>query len=687
MRQSLEARRYAYSSSSFSTDSELSLKQEKGVVHGNPSAGASYQTFLDDRTPPSMAIPAQEILMNLGVCASGSFIPNRFLCDWVDKTRHLQAPIRQRVSQQWIEETVNACFREKARLSQTDESEDGFSSENFETSDVNEYGSNNTNKKRDSVADDACSQRFSADEDVSSNGWKEKGVTSNNGAEVQTARQLKSVPDRHSKLLHSNQQDNWREQRWRQFASHRSRSLTTVLLEATTQDWSATTKRITSPKPSTVAIPVVDFKLRRGPTGSTTVNYVEGEGTNQLIGNDAVRLDVSSNKERLGVSEHLFVAKEYTETNEHGNLMIPIKEETALSSSMALPSIVVRGSSPLLVHEESIEVNNILTNPEASVGDSAFQIMLQPVSSLSRNSSLSSSNCSAVSCSPMTIIEVGCSVTRNDIANMDMLGSWNETTAKHTPVIVLGDTCCDNYECESGSSSVSATYYDARQWPSCSDILTRHNSANEESCNPVLNELPRCMSVPPYLPSFNVVNFGVEALLSDSQQNLCVDVDGHLYCFQSSGGTYDGSHSLSTCTDYQASVGVPSTWSVIASDGEEPNARDFATQTPVGWDLAGVSSYVSKYVMPYLCGKCQYYIMRTCPINVLSSIQWDSDDLPRSSLCNTNSVGNIDDIPTIMNPSQNGVAGSNSGTIYAPERASLTNQRRVGQLGKSALWN
>ena len=670
-------RGHVSSSSSFSTDSELS--HGKAAVHsGNPGGGASYQTFLDERTSVPMPLPAEEILMNLGICASGSFIPKRFLCDWVNKTRHLQAQNRQRASQQWIEDRVNACLHHMAQQSQTDDSEDGFSSENFESrSDINEDGSNNRNNRRDSVADNACSQSFS--EGVSLHNGKGKGVPSDNGREAQRASPLKSVLDRHSKLLLGNQHDKLREQRSRQFTSQRSRSLTAVPLAATTPNLLATTKRKTSPKATTAAIPEVDYKLR---SQSTTDDYVEEEVTKQLSAGDAT-LGVSPNVPRFGVSEHLFVAKVYTETNEHEDLMIPVIDgPLPPPSSTELPSIVVRDSSPLLMHTDSLEVNNIMANPETKVGDSAFQPMLHPMLSLSRNSSLSSSNCSAFSPSPVTVIEVGCSVARNDIANMDMLGNYNET--KQTPVIVVGDTCCDIYECSSGSSSVSATFYDARQWPSSADV--RRNSTNEESFNPAINELPRCTSVPAYLPSFNIDEFGVESLFSDSQQNMCFDVDGQFYCSQS---TDDGSELLSICADYQESVCVPSAWSVLGSDGDEPSVCNFASQTPVSWDLAGVSSYVSKYIMPYLCGKCQYYIMRTCPSDVLSPIQRDSDDLSPSSLCNGN----------ITNPSQNGItnnqvredrahglfAASNGGTIYAPERAHLSNQRRIGHLERSAF--
>ena len=703
VRKSLGGWRNISSSCSISTDSELS--HVHGSVHGGiPSGGASYQTFLDDRKPVPKPPSSEEILMNLGMCASCGFIPKRFLCDWVDKTQHLQAQSRQRVSQQWLD-TLNACLHQKAQRSETNDSEDGLSIENFESSDINEYCSNSTNNKRYSLADDACNQSVSADAGVTSISGREKGVHSDNGADAQKTSQLKFEPDIrvHSKLLLGHQQDKLREQRCRQFASHRSRSLTAVLLEATTPDWSATMTRKTSPKPSTAAIPVVDSTLRCGPTGSRTVDYVEGEVTNQLIGGDAVHLDVSPHKDRLGVCEHLIVAREYTETNEHIDLMIPIKEETPLSLSMELPSIVIRDSSPLFLHEDSIEVNNILTSPEASMGDCAFQLMLQPTMSLSRTSSLSSSNCSAVSCSPVTVIEVGCSATRNDIANMDMLRNGNETTTMQTPAIVLVDACFDNYECSSGSSPVSATFHDARQWPSSSDIHTSYDATNEEACNPAINELPRCTSVPAYLPSFNVEDFGVEAPLSDSQQNLCVDEDSLFYCFKSIVETDDGSESLSMCAYYQESVSVPSTWSVLASDGDEPTARDFGTQTPASWELAGVSSHVSKYIMPYICGKCQYYITRTCPSDVLSPIERDSDEVSSSSLHTTFIVGNVADIQIITNPSQNGVAknqatedrahgsihglftASNSDANYAPGRAPLSNQRRVGQLGKSAF--
>ena len=699
-RQSLGGWRNVSSSSSFSTDSELSQKYRRDdAVHGKPSRGASYRTFLDDRTSLPMPLSAEEILTNLGFCASGSFIPERFLCDLVEKTRHIQTQNRQRVSQQWLDETVIACLHQKAQQSQPDDSEDGFSSENFESTDINEDGSNHTKSKRNSVADDACSQSFSTGEGVYSNRGKERGVPSDNGAEAQKAGQLKSVLDRHSKLLLGHQQDKPREQRCRQFASHRSRSLTAVLLQATTPDWSATTKRKTSPKASTAAIPVVDSSLRGGPTGSTTVDYVEGVAMNQLSAGDLVRLDVSPNIDCLGVSEHHFVAKEYTETNEQDTLMMPIKEETPLSLSTELPSIVIRGSSPLFLHEESLEVDNILTNPEASIGDSALQLIIQP--SLSRNSSLSSSGCSAASCSPVTIIEVGCPLTRNDIANTDMLGNGNETTTKQTPVIVIGDNYeCDNYECESGSSLVSETFYDARQWPSSSDIQSRHAATNEETCNLAINELPRCTSVPAYLPSFNVEDFAFDALFSDSQQNLCVDEDGRFNCSQSTADTDDESESVSVCAEYQESVGVPSTWSVFGSDADEPTACDFATQTPASWVLSGVSSHVSKYIMPYMCGKCQYYILRKCPSQALSPIQWDSDGLSPLSLCKRFSDWNI---ANISNQSQNGVSksqatdnsapasthglflASDSGAIYAPDGEYLSNQRRVGQHGKSAF--
>ena len=637
------SRRHVSSSSSFSTDSELS--HGKGSMGGNPrsahgggypSGGASYQTFLDERASVPMPVPADEILMNLGL--SDSFIPKRFLYDWVEKNRRLQAENRQRASQQWIEERVNACLHQMAQQS----SEDGFSSENFESSDTNEDGSNNA--KRYSVADDACGQGFSAGESVSLHSRMANDIE----RDAQKASQLKSVLDRRSKLLLGNQQDKLREQRLRQFASHRSLS-SSVLLEVTTPDWSATTRYKTSAKVSIAAIPEVDSKLLR---------------------------PVSPNKDHFGVSEHRFVAKVYTETNEHEDSMIPIKDET----QPELPSIVVRNSSLMFLHVDSLEVNDILANRETNLGDSAFQPMLHPMLSLSRNSSLSSSNCSAVGPSPVTVIEVGCSIARNDIANMSMLGSSNEK-------IFTGDTSCD-IECSSGCSSVSATYYDARQWPSSVDV--RQNSANEESHSPAVIEVPRCTSVPAYLPSFKVDEFSAESLFRDSHQNLYFDdEDGLFYCSQS---TDDGSQSLSVCADYQESVGVPSNWSVLGSDGdEEPTARDFTTQTPASWHLACVSTYVSKYITPLLCGKCQYYIMRTCPSHVLSPIQWDSDDLMSpSSLCRTFGVGNIADVPI---PSQNGVTenqvtedradslftASNGGAIHAPERAPLNNQRRVGR--------
>ena len=95
--------------------------------------------------------------------------------------------------------------------------------------------------------------------------------------------------------------------------------------------------------------------------------------------------------------------------------------------------------------------------------------------------------------------------------------------------------------------------------------------------------------------------------------------------------------------------------------------------------------------------------MRMCPNDVLSPIERDSDDLSPSPLCKTFSVENVADIQIITNPSQHGVAknqatedrahgsihglftASNSDANYAPGRAPLSNQRRVGQLGKSAF--
>ena len=209
VRKSLGGWRNISSSSSISTDSEMSHVQ--GSVHcGNPSGGASYQTFLDDRKPVPTPPSSDEILMNLWMCESGGFIPKRFPCDWVDKTRHLQVQNSQRVSQQRLDETSNACLLQKAQQSETKDSEDGFSSDNFASSDINEYCSNNTNNKRYSLADDACSQRVSADAGVTSISGREKAVQSDNGAEAQKASQLKFAPDRHSKLLHGHQQDKLR---------------------------------------------------------------------------------------------------------------------------------------------------------------------------------------------------------------------------------------------------------------------------------------------------------------------------------------------------------------------------------------------------------------------------------------------------------------------------------------------
>ena len=124
----------------------------------------------------------------------------------------------------------------------------------------------------------------------------------------------------------------------------------------------------------------------------------------------------------------------------------------------------------------------------------------------------------------------------------------------------------------------------------------------------------RCTSVPVYLPSFAEHGFGCSSSLRNSQQNL--GKDSQFSYGESRANTQDESLSpllFSRQRSGYDSMGLPDNWSLSDVTGDGPSVMNAVTQTSQYWDITGVVSHVSTYIVPHLCGKCQFYIMKGDP--------------------------------------------------------------------------
>ena len=681
---------------------------------------------LDARMSIPMPLPAEDVLTNLGFCQSGSFIPQRFLKDWVNKTRRIQANKKDQQCQQWIHDAVAFHLHQMAQGCQLggdleDRSGGGCDSSNFGDSEF---------------SDSRSKQKSEEGERRSSSGVE---------PEAERTQQLRSVLERHSQLLSTTQKEKLQRRRWKQFASQRSRSLATIPQEQTDSpngtrcfgsgeqeqkehseqeqnlhNWPmrysaekeqkehSETKRHHVQKKNREHNKSNEGKEpskkseqseqkeqeqkeehREEEDGKVGQNLWEQMGAAELKGDhqnqsgSVEKLDPESELEKgkvelwissgfnvlatipseeeppcqaLGqgssrtVGQVLHSAIDQLSTQVLAQLSTsavdqmssptqdllptPIPDQASspvpghVSDSVLdetpcpgpspyvfadLPSIVVSGSC--LSHSDSLEVDEIFNPPTKMDDFSGFQLIVDPFLSVSRNSSPSLGSHSPNSISPVTVIEVDHLDSRGDV--------WTDCSDRDrasslTTLIIPGDPNYhdDGSDGTSKCSSLSAMYYDAKQWLSSSDTI---GDSSVEAMSPE-NDVSefRCTSVPAYLPSFAEDEFGCSSPSRNSQQNL-----GNYSLFsygESRGDVLDESLSPLMFSRHRSgydSMGLPDNWSSSDVTTDSPTVTNAAMQTSQYWDVTGVVSYVSTHIMPHLCGKCQLYIMKGDPFRAV----------------------------------------------------------------------
>ena len=598
---------FSTSTGSLSTDCDMSHMHTAVSDQGRPDR----RDLRDDRLSIPMPLPAEDILMNLGFCQSDHFIPKRFLHDWVDKTRHIQDQHREHVSQQWINDAVDFRLRQMTQEHLPGRSENGFSgdSSNFGGGEFSEDSL--LQHKQSSVADDMYGETVS-----SGNGWQ-----------LQKAHELRAVPERNPTLLLGSEHEKLRKKRWERFASQRSRSLATILQEPMDTGAPVKCQDTGGEQGEEMGKGTADDSLgvQGWPEEGDLIIDDLGEGWNQQSSGDVPVEKTETEEGCVAPTEHHWVMKEHQDVKTYKGLTTIISEEEPprLShcslSSTGLPFIVVSSSSSSsLHHSDSLEVDNILNNPQflapTKVDDSGFQSIAESLLSVSRNSNLSSTSHSPMTISPVTVIEVDCLDIQEEIRDMDLLVDDAESSVQQTTLVIPDDTCYHDDSSE-GASACSTTYYDTEQWLSSSELQYDIESNSKHSKDE--SSMCRCTSVPAYLPSFEEDEFKYNFPFRDSQQNLCIDVNGLF-----------GESSEEAEHGY-GSEGVPDNWSTSDLASDEPTVSDSVTQTPPYWDTAEIALYLSLHVMPYLCGKCQFYIMKVHPSKTSSESldTWHNNEL------------------------------------------------------------
>ena len=722
---------FSTSTGSFSIDHKMPPKGKNGHTPTSDQCRPETMDVLDARVSIPVPLPAEDILTNLGFCQSGSFIPRRFLKDWVNKTRRIQANQKDQLCKQWIHDAVAFHLHQMAQECQLGDSEDGFG------------GGGDSSNFGDSEFSDSRSKQKSEE-------WERRLMSSSSSGmeqEAERTQQLRSVLERHSQLLSKTQKEKLQRRRWKQFASQRSRSLATIQQEPTDspngtmcfgsveqehgeqeqnlynrpmrcsaekeQKEHGEKKRHHVQKKNKVQNKSNEEKepnrksqhseqkeqeekkehseeeeWRVGQNLWEQMGAAELKGDHQNQPCSLEKLDPESelekekfepwistgfnvlatipNEEELPcqamcrgssrtLGQVLHSAIDQLETPVLAQLSTsavdqmsspildllptPIPDQASspvpgqVSNSVLdetpcpgpspsvfidLPSIVVSGSS--LLHSDSLEVAEIFNPPTKMDDFSGFQLIVEPLLSVSRNSSPSLGSHSPNSISPVTVIEVDHLDNRGDI--------WTGTDCtdrdRASPLTTLIIPNDPNYH-DDGSdgtskcSSLSATYYDTKQWLSSSDTI---GDSSVEVMSPE-NDVSqfRCTSVPAYLPSFAEDEFGCSSSLRNSQQNL--GDDSQFSYSESRANTQAESLSpllFSRPRSGYDSMGFPDDWSVSDVTGDGPSVMNASTQTSQYWDITGVVSYVSTHIMPHLCGKCQFYIMKGDPFRSVQNV-------------------------------------------------------------------